>query len=222
MLYITNEDLAYEKYMRLLEEDESVPEDDDTSMANSNDPAVQAYQQGLDEIKKIILTTGRKRYQKYKLDGGKDTFEMFKKNMETQLTNELEDDMKEQFGAVPGKETEKDFLRQIKMGIDNLNNNITSMMNGQNGDVPTDPNAPAPQDQPQEGDPNAQQEPQPQNEPNTQVPAPQDQPQGNSVDELVDQSPSKNSSQPMQEGLSYINETIYRNKMKKLFNEYFS
>lgn len=184
MLYITNEDLAYEKYMRLLEEDESIPEEDESSsITNSNDPAVQAYQQGLDEIKKIILTTGRKRYQKYKLDGGKDTFEMFKKNMETQLKNELEDDMREQFGAVPGKETEKDFLRQIKMGIDNLNNNITSMMSGQNREM-MDPNA-----QPQE-DPNAQAA----------------QPQG----------------QPMQEGLSYINETIYRNKMKKLFNEYFN
>lgn len=208
MLYITNEDLAYEKYMRLLEEDESIPEEDeDSSMANSNDPAVQAYQQGLDEIKKIILTTGRKRYQKYKLDGGKDTFEMFKKNMETQLKNELEDDMREQFGAVPGKETEKDFLRQIKMGIDNLNNNITSMMSGQNGEM-MDPNA------------------QPQEDPNAQTTQGQEQPQGNADDQLVDQSPEDPNAQaaqgqPMQEGFSYINEAIYRNKMKKLFNKYF-
>lgn len=148
MLYITNEDLAYEKYMRLLEEDETANDEDDIVNMNSDDPAIQAYQQGLEQIKKIILTTGRKRYQKYKLDGGKDTFAMFKKNMETQLKNELEDDMREQFGAVPGKETEKDFLRQIKMGIDNLNNNITSMMSGQSEEM-VDPNAQAAQGQPQ-------------------------------------------------------------------------
>ena len=200
MLYITNEDLAYEKYMRLLEEDETANDEDDIVNMNSDDPAIQAYQQGLEQIKKIILTTGRKRYQKYKLDGGKDTFEMFKKNMETQLKNELEDDMREQFGAVPGKETEKDFLRQIKMGIDNLNNNITSMMGGQSEEMV---------------DPNAQ--------------AAQGQPQGNADDQLVDQSPedpnaqaAQGQEQPMQEGFSYINETIYRNKMKKLFNEYFN
>ena len=218
MLYITNEDLAYEKYMRLLEEDEATnDEEDDIVNMNSDDPAIQAYQQGLEQIKKIILTTGRKRYQKYKLDGGKDTFAMFKKNMETQLKNELEDDMREQFGAVPGKETEKDFLRQIKMGIDNLNNNITSMMGGQSGEM-VDPNA------------------QPQEDPNAQAAQGQEQPQGNADDQLVDQSPedpnaqpqedpnaqaAQGQEQPMQEGFSYINETIYRNRMKKLFNEYF-
>ena len=201
MFRLSREDLAYEKYMRFLNEaDEMVQQQEQQSAAET------AYQQGLDEIQRQLRTTARKRYQKYKMDGGKDSFEMFKKNMENQLMDELEEDMKKQFGAVPGKETEKDFLRQIKMGIDQLNNNITMMMDGeqaqQQGEeqtVPQNQEAQQPEISPEEAE--------------------QMQAQQQGEEQTVPQ--NQEAQQPMQETIDYLNNYYYEQVMDNLFNKYF-
>jgi hypothetical protein len=202
MFRLSREDLAYEKYMRFLNEaDEMVQQQEQQSEAET------AYQQGLDEIQRTIRETARKRYQKYKMDGGKDTFEMFKKNMENQLMDELEEDMKKQFGAVPGKETEKDFLRQIKMGIDQLNNNITMMMGGGQEQQVAPEEEQGQEAQQPEASPEEMQQAQTQEGQEQQV-APEEE-QG------------QEAQQPMQETIDFLNDYYYEQVMNNLFDKYF-
>jgi len=84
----------------------------------------EAYKAGLIEIQNQIAMTGRKRYQRYKLNGGKDSWEIFKKNLEDTLKQELEEDCEEMFGYNPGNTTEKDLLIMIKNGIDQMNQTL--------------------------------------------------------------------------------------------------
>ena len=154
MFRIPQSALKYEKYRRLLEEEEQQMQQEDTN-AMQQDPNAQQqedtnamqqpqedgaemgagvspsgidtstpegfYDAGLAEIQNQIAITGRKRYQRYKLNGGRDSWEVFKKNLEDSLKQDLEDECKEQFGYNPGKSTEKDILIMIKNGIDQLN-----------------------------------------------------------------------------------------------------
>jgi hypothetical protein len=192
MFRIPSSALQYEKYMRLLEDEQQAedpnaaqdpnaqqqaedpnaqqPMDDGTQGAGATQPSgienaqtpEDAYEAGLKEIQNTIATTGRKRYQRYKLNGGKDSWEIFRKNLEDSLKQELEDDCKEMYGYNPGKTTEKDILLMIKNGIDQLNQAMQAGMA---------------QDQQQAEDPNAQ--------------------------------------QAMQEAYDYIAERSYRNYMRK-------
>ena len=99
----------------------------------------EAYESGLAEIQNVIAMTGRKRYQRYKLNGGRDSWEIFKKNLEDTLTQELQNDCKEMFGYNPATTTEKDILLMIKNGIDQLNQ---AMQAGMQADMQQqDPNA---------------------------------------------------------------------------------
>jgi len=99
----------------------------------------QAYEAGLKEIQNTIAMTGRKRYARYKVNGGKDSWEVFRKNLEDSLKQELEDDCKEMYGYNPGKTTEKDLLVMIKNGIEQLNQ---AMAAGTQAEQPVeDPNA---------------------------------------------------------------------------------
>jgi hypothetical protein len=99
----------------------------------------QAYEAGLKEIQNTIAMTGRKRYARYKVNGGKDSWEVFRKNLEDSLKQELEDDCKEMYGYNPGKTTEKDLLVMIKNGIEQLNQAMTA---GMQAEQPVeDPNA---------------------------------------------------------------------------------
>jgi len=100
----------------------------------------EAYEAGLKEIQNTIAATGRKRYQRYKLNGGKDSWEIFKKNLEDSLKQELEDDCKEMYGYNPGKTTEKDLLVMIKNGIDQLNQAMAAGMQADQAEG-QDPNA---------------------------------------------------------------------------------
>lgn len=172
MFRIPKSALKYEKYIRLLEADEQDPNAQGDPNADPNAqggmpaedgaesgaPAVSPggidtstpegfYEAGKAEIQNQIATTGRKRYQRYKLNGGKDSWEVFKKNLEDTLTQDLEDECKEQFGYNPGKSTEKDILIMIKNGIEQLNQAMAAGMAQDQGQM--DPNA--------QGDPNAQQ-----------------------------------------------------------------
>lgn len=163
MFMIPSSALQYEKYMRLLEADEqmqdpqqmqqdpnaqqAMPQEDggDPSQMQPQDSGLnqaqtpeEAYESGLVEIQNIIAMTGRKRYQRYKLNGGKDSWEIFKKNLEDTLTQELQNDCKEMFGYNPATTTEKDILLMIKNGIDQLNQ---AMQAGMQADMQQDPNA---------------------------------------------------------------------------------
>lgn len=203
MFIVTKEDLAYEKILRLMEADEQVEEGVDETQAaptQQSQPAMdpsqmtpeQVYQAGLDDIKKTIEETGRKRYQKYKLDGGKDTYAMFKKNMETQLKDDLDKEMKEQYGGIPGQESEKELLAQIR----NTLNDIKALNGGT-------PNQPVPQAAPQpQGDVQAQEDT-------------AEQPEEGIEDEQTQQ-PMQESHHFM------FDRDAYRNEFKELFDSYFN
>ena len=163
MFRIPESALKYEKYKRLLEAEEAVPAEDPNAQAqdpnavpaeDGMDPNAmqaepsgldqaqtpeQAYEAGLKEIQNTIAMTGRKRYARYKVNGGKDSWEVFRKNLEDSLKQELEDDCKEMYGYNPGKTTEKDLLVMIKNGIEQLNQAMTA---GMQAEQPVeDPNA---------------------------------------------------------------------------------
>ena len=179
MFRIPQSALKYEKYRRLLEEEEQQMQQDPNAQqqdpnAQQQDPNAQQqedpnamqqpqedgaemgagvspsgidtstpegfYDAGLAEIQNQIATTGRKRYQRYKLNGGRDSWEVFKKNLEDSLKQDLEDECKEQFGYNPGKSTEKDILIMIKNGIDQLNQAMAAGM-AQDQQAAEDPNA---------------------------------------------------------------------------------
>ena len=170
MFRIPDSALQYEKYRRLLEADEAAAQDPNAVPAegdpNAQDPNAvpmedgsdpnamatqpsgldqaqtpeEAYEAGLKEIQNTIATTGRKRYQRYKLNGGRDSWEIFKKNLEDSLKQELEDDCKEMYGYNPGKTTEKDLLVMIKNGIDQLNQAMAAGMQADQA-AAQDPNA---------------------------------------------------------------------------------
>ena len=164
MFRIPQSALKYEKYRRLLEEEEQQMQQEDPNAMQQDPNAMQQpqedgaemgagvspsgidtstpegfYDAGLAEIQNQIATTGRKRYQRYKLNGGRDSWEIFKKNLEDSLKQDLEDECKEQFGYNPGKSTEKDILIMIKNGIDQLNQAMAAGMAQEQQAV--DPNA---------------------------------------------------------------------------------
>ena len=174
MFRIPESALRYEKYKRLLEEEDPNSQAQDPNTAPAEDPNAQAqdpnaqaapaedgmdpnamqqepsgldqaqtpeqaYEAGLKEIQNTIAMTGRKRYARYKVNGGKDSWEVFRKNLEDSLKQELEDDCKEMYGYNPGKTTEKDLLVMIKNGIEQLNQ---AMAAGMQSEQPVeDPNA---------------------------------------------------------------------------------
>lgn len=109
----------------------------DSGMSQAQTPE-EAYEAGLKEIQNTIAMTGRKRYARYKMNGGKDSWEIFRKNLEDSLKQELEEDCKEMFGYNPGKTTEKDLLVMIKNGIEQLNQ---AMQQGMAQEAAQDPNA---------------------------------------------------------------------------------
>lgn len=177
MFKIPESALRYEKYRRLLEEEEMQQDPNAQAQDPNADPNAQAqdpnadpnaqqqapaedgaeamppvspsgidtstpegfYDAGLAEIQNQIATTGRKRYQRYKMNGGRDSWEVFKKNLEDTLKQDLEDECKEQFGYNPGKTSEKDLLVMIKNGIDQLNQAMQMGMAQEQG--AQDPNA---------------------------------------------------------------------------------
>lgn len=193
MFKLNEEDLLYEKYIRLLEDGEDMQQDPNMQQQDPQTPE-EFYQQGLDDIQRTIAETGRKRYQKYKLDGGKDNYKMFKKNMEDQLKQELDDDTRAQFGGIPGQETEKELLGQIKNILYDIKGNLdTSLQQDQEAMQNMDPNA-------QQDDPNIQQQ-----DPNMQV----------------QQDPNAQQ-QIQQESFDFIDRERYKNRMNNLFDYYFN
>lgn len=240
MFNIKKSDLAYEKVMRLLNEaDEQAPNPNDPMDLNNNmgDPTndsvtaaqngispQQAYEMALKAMDEKIEQTGRKRYQKYRMDGGKGTYSEFKDKMEEKALKEIDKEMKQQFGFIPGKETEKDLLVQIRDLLQGLKQNndeeqeVTAMQ--LTGQLPFGGQQQFPPDQgmPLQDQGQAPQEQPPMEQGQDQGVSPQDQNQGMPPQDQGQQAPPE---QPMQEGLDRLNEMMYNRKMKELFNYYF-
>jgi len=120
---------------------EQQPQPTASGIENAQTPE-EAYKAGLIEIQNQIAMTGRKRYQRYKLNGGKDSWEIFKKNLEDTLKQELEEDCEDMFGYNPGNTTEKDLLIMIKNGIEQMNQTLQQgAMADQQEQMAQDPNA---------------------------------------------------------------------------------
>lgn len=236
MFNIKRKDLDYEKCMKFFLEDGEEQQMDPNAQTmqdqqaapdgqmdpnaqqpidQQQDPNVgmtpdQVYQQALAEMDKKIEETGRKRFQKYKMNGGNKSYKEFINDMEKKALEEIEKEMKEEFGYVPGKESEKDLLNQIK----NILTDMKTTMENNSSMQPDmmDPNAQQPMDQ-QQMDPNAQPmqdqqaAPEAQQDPNAQQP--------------MDQQQDPNA-QPMQETLDILNENLYKKRMNAYFNYYFN
>lgn len=200
MFKINSEDFSFEKYMK----SQSILEDDEQGGEAATPEVI--YAKSVAAANSEVDETARKRYQKYKLSGGKKSFEAFKKELQVKALEDVDKEAREQFGYVPGSEKPTDILKQIQNTVNELKDTVQLsvaqdqqvMAAGMGGDPNTvqDPNA-APQP-----DPNAQQAPpeQQQQDPNAQ---PQD--------------------QPMQE--EYLADralNIHSQKMNRLFNELFS
>ena len=207
MFNIKKSDLAYERVMKYIHEaDEPAPNPNDPMDLNNNmgDPSndsinaaqngmtpQQAYEAALKAMDDKIEQTGRKRYQKYRMDGGKKSYSDFKDEMEEKALKQIDKEMKQEFGFIPGKESEKDLLVQIRDLLQGLKQNndeeqeVTAMQ--LTGQLPDMSGGQPPMDQGQ--------------------PAPEQAP------------PAEG--QPMQEGIDVMNEMMYNRKMKELFNYYF-